>query len=91
MHKTLGPLAVAAAVALAFSMATREAQAGPVATQPAGRFQVVNPNPGIMKSVFLIDSSTGNTWTLCEDEDGSPGWCQMERTNARAVTTNGSP
>ncbi len=47
-----------------------------------GRFQIVNGTPSLARTVMLLDTRTGRTWTLCEDKSDSMStvsthWCAM--------------
>jgi len=50
----------------------------PVAAQPNGRWQVINPTPEFVGHTMLLDTQTGRTWKVCT-VDKKDGWCAIHR------------
>lgn len=47
------------------------------AATEVGRFQVVNGTPTMARHIMLVDTTTGETWLICDSRDGRTGWCPM--------------
>jgi len=57
-----------------------------------GRYQVVDPTPGVVRNALLLDTVTGHTWIACTivGDGGKPiegtesnGWCSMSQAAGR--------
>ena len=56
-----------------------------------GRFQVVNGTPEQGRNIMLLDSSSGESWIVCNDEGGQVGWCRMNRFNTSSHNPDSKP
>jgi hypothetical protein len=44
-----------------------------------GRWTIVNGTPDMARHIMLLDTATGDSWIVCDSEDGATGWCRLER------------
>lgn len=87
-----------AVVALTVTACAGQAPAVAAPSTPAptsGRFQVIATNDTIAK-VILLDTTTGESWTLClmDGDDKTlyvKQWCVLERVTNRAAASKSKP
>lgn len=56
-----------------------------------GRFQVINGSPSTTRNIMLLDTSTGNTWVICNGPNDETTWCWVERSDGSAVPSRPKP
>ena len=58
-----------------------------LASEKAGRFQIVNGTPGYARNIMLLDTETGASWLTCNGEEGATGWCSLPRWSGTTKVT----